>query len=324
MAIFKIEDAEREGARLVLGIGGVSGSGKTYTALQVAWGLANYDSSKVGLLCTENRRGRLYANILVDANGQVHKFKVGDLTPPFSPARYIEAIQAFVQAGVEVLVIDSVSHEWEGQGGCEDIAHAGNSRNPEWNKAKREHKSFMNAMLQSPVHIIACMRAREKVKLEKVDGKTQYVPQGILPIQEKNFTFELTASLMMWNGGKQREVQKCPSELEPIFGATGEWAEGHLAHQHGKQLRDWVDGGRQLDAEVQRARDTLQMACEAGMDALVAAWKGLPAKMRKAISPNGTCPDDLKRSAEAFDQSRTSDDAGDLEDLNAEVLGTNA
>lgn len=325
MAIFKIEDAEREGARLVLGIGGVSGSGKTYSALQVAWGLANYDSSKVGLICTENRRGRLYADILVDAQGKVHKFKVGDLTPPFSPQRYVEAIQAFVAAGVEVLVIDSVSHEWEGQGGCEDIAHAGNSRSPEWNKAKREHKSFMNAMLQSPVHVIACMRAREKVKLEKDgQGKTQYVPQGVLPIQEKNFTFELTASLMMWNGGHQREILKCPAELIPIFGTPGEWAEGYLTHEHGKRLRDWVDGGKHLDPEVQRARDSLQMACEQGMDALVAAWKALPPKMKKAISPDGKgCPDDLKRSAEAFDQQRQAghDDQAAVDDLNEQVLG---
>lgn len=324
MAIFKIEEAQREGARLVLGIGGVSGSGKTYSALQVAWGLANYDSSKVGLICTENRRGRLYADILKDSTGKVHKFLVGDLTPPFSPARYIEAIEAFVAAGVEVLVIDSVSHEWEGQGGCEDIAHAGNSRNPEWNKAKREHKSFMNAMLQSPVHIIACMRAREKVKLEKVNGKTEYVPQGILPIQEKNFTFELTASLMMWSGGKSREVLKCPAELVPIFGTPGDWAEGYLTAEHGKRLREWVDGGQQLDAEVQRARDTLQMACERGMDELVKAWGALPAKLKRAISHDGRgCPDDLKRSAQAFDEQRQQAGSGQqsVDDLNAQVLG---
>lgn len=320
MAIFQIEDAQREGARLVLGIGGISGSGKTYSALQVAWGLANYDSSKVGLICTENRRGRLYADILVDAQGKVHKFKVGDLTPPFSPQRYQEAIAAFVAAGVEVLVIDSVSHEWEGQGGCEDIAHAGNSRNPEWNKAKREHKSFMNAMLQSPVHIIACLRAREKVKLEKVNGKTEYVPQGVMAIQEKNFTFELTASLMMWNGGKSREILKCPSELAPIFGNSGEYADGYLSHEHGKMLREWVDGGAQLDAGVQRARDSLQMACEAGMDALAAAWKALPAQMRKSISADGKCPDDLKRSAEAFDAQRTAGGEQAVDELNAALL----
>src|SRR5690606_421502 len=92
-----------------------------------------------------------------------------------------------------------------------------------WNKAKAEHKRFMNAMLQSPLHIIACMRAAEKVKMVKRGDKTEYEPLGVLPIQEKNFAFELTVSMMMWNSGKQRETIKCPAELAPIFGTSGEW-----------------------------------------------------------------------------------------------------
>lgn len=327
MSIFKIEEAHREGARLVLGLGGVSGSGKTYSALQIAWGLANYNSKKVGLICTENRRGRLYADSLRDEQGNVHRFLVGDFQPPFSPARYIEAINAFVAAGVEVLVIDSVSHEWNGIGGCEDIANQpdGNGKspkNPRWNTAKLEHKKFMNAMLQSPVHVIACMRAQPKVKLENQNGKTVYLDQGILPIQEKSFTFELTASMMMWNGGKQRDVLKCPDELASIFGRSGEMAEGYLTAQHGKMLRDWVDGGNQIDPEVQRAWDHLSMVCENGMEALQTAWKALPTALRKKIDANG-CPDVLKQSATAFDQQRSYQAENDnaVDDLNNMVMG---
>ena len=320
MAIFKIEDAEREGARLVLGIAGISGSGKTVSALKLAWGLANYDSQKVVLICTENKRGRLNSDVMVDASGKVHKFKVIDMPPPYSPERYIAAIQTCVDYGAEVVVIDSVSHEWEGIGGCEDIAHAGSPRNPKWNEAKREHKSFMNAMLQSPAHIIACLRAREKVKLEKRDGKTEYIPQGVMAIQEKNFTFELTASLMMWNGGRQREVLKCPEELVPIFGNAGEWAEGYLTHEHGKRLRDWVDGGKHLDPEIQRARDVLQMACEQGLVAMQAEWGKLPKKAQKALKDDGTL-DTLKAAAQAFDAQRaaSSGEAEGVDELNGQL-----
>lgn len=329
MAIFKIEQAEREGARLVLGLGGVSGGGKTFTALQLAWGMANYDSSKVGFICTENRRGRLYADALRDKSGKVHKFLIGDLTPPFSPQRYIEAIQAFIAAGVEVLVIDSISHEYAGQGGLEDIANAPGAdgkppKTPRWNVAKAEHKRFMNTMLQSPMHIIACMRAAEKVKMSIREGKTVYEPQGVLPIQEKNFTFELTASMMLWAGGKQREVIKCPADLAPIFGTAGEWADGYLTPAHGKALRDWVDGGHQLNPEVQRARDTLLLACEQGLASLQAEWVRLPEHVRTAISANGKCPDDLKSSAKAFDDQRaaaTDQGAAAVDDLNQQVLG---
>jgi hypothetical protein len=321
MAIFKIEEAEREGARLVVGLGGISGAGKTFTALHLAWGIANYDSKKVGFICTENRRGRLYADSLRDEHGVIHKFLIGDLTPPFSPQRYSEAIQAFVDAGVEVLVIDSVSHEWEGIGGCEDIANAPGRdgqapRNPRWNEAKREHKKFMNALLQSPLHIIACMRAREKVKLVKNNGKTEYEPQGVLPIQEKNFTFELTASLMLWNGGKERDVIKCPAELQGIFGVAGEAAKGYLTAAEGQALRKWIDGGKQVDDAVKNARDSLQLVCEQGMDALKAAWSALPKATRDAISTNG-CPDDLKRAATAFDAQRAAGTETAADDVNA-------
>jgi hypothetical protein len=321
MSIFKIEEAEREGARLVVGLGGISGGGKTFSALQLGWGMANFDSKKLGFICTENRRGRLYANALQDADGVIHKFLIGDLTPPFSPQRYSEAIQAFVDAGVEVLVIDSVSHEWEGIGGCEDIANAPGRdgqapRTPRWNDAKREHKRFMNALLQSPVHIIACMRAREKVKLVKNGGKTEYEPQGVLPIQEKNFTFELTASMMLWNGGKERDIIKCPAELVPIFGTAGEPARGYLTAEHGKQLRDWIDGGKQINSAAQNARDSLQLVCEQGMDALKAAWSALPKSTRDAISTAG-CPDDLKRAAMAFDAQRASSASTQADDMNA-------
>jgi len=315
MTIFQIEEAQREGARLVIGLGGVSGGGKTYTALQLAYGMANYNSKKVGFVCSENKRGRLYSDSLIDpATGEVQRFLIGDLTAPFSPQRYIDAIDAFVKAGVEVLVIDSVSHEYEGIGGLEDIAQAGNPKNPNWAKAKGEHKRFMNALLQSPLHIIACMRAREKTKQEMVNGKLQYVPLGVMPIQEKNFSFELTASLMMWNEGKSQEVLKCPSELRDILGRQ----EGYITAADGAALRAWVDGAKQqLDPEVERARSNLNLICEHGYAALQEAWGKLPAKIRKAIGSAGL--EVLKQSAQSFDAQRTSTDQAGVDALNAEL-----
>lgn len=317
MTIFNIEEAQREGARLVVGLAGVSGGGKTRTALEIAFGLANYDASKVGLMCTENKRGRLYADCLVHpTTGEVQRFRVGDLAPPFSPQRYIDGIQAFEKAGVEVLVIDSTSHEWEGIGGCEDIAQAGNPKNPNWAKAKAEHKRFMNALLQSPMHIIVCTRAREKMKLVKdSQGKTVYEPQGVQPICEKNFAFELTASLMMWNGGRAQEVLKCPEELLPILGRQ----EGYITAADGAALRAWVDGAKQLDPEVERARSNLNLVCEQGMAALQDAWSKLPKAIQKAIGKAGL--EVLKQSAQSFDAQRTSTDQSAVDDLNAELAG---
>lgn len=315
----KFELAEREGARIVIGLGGVSGSGKTRTALELAHGIVKGDTSKICFICTENRRGRLYAYVLKDASGKVKQFFIHDLYAPFSPQRYIDVIEAAAKMGFEVLIIDSVSHEWEGTGGCEEIANPPGAvlRVPKWNDAKAEHKRFMNAMLSSPMHVIACMRAREKTKLVKTNGKTEFEPQGIQPVCEKNFVFELTVSIMMHDGGKQREVLKSHPDLEPMIGAVG-WHEGFLGYEQGLAIRQWVDGGNQVDEARQHAIDTLRMTAEKGTAALVAAWKAVPAAMRKRISADGTCPADLKDQAAAFDKQRADGTAGgaELADLN--------
>lgn len=318
MSVIKIQEAQRAGARLVIGLSAVSGGGKTYTGLQLAYGLANYDSKKVGLLCAENRRGRLYSNILKNDRGEVQRFLVGDFEPPFSPQRYIDAIREFQDAGVEVLVIDSTSHEWEGTGGCEEIAHAQNPRMPDWKTAKREHKRFMNSLLQSDMHIVACLRAREKVKYHKQPGgKVEVESLGVLPICEKNFLFELTASLMLWNHGKTQDVVKCPEELMTILGR----GEGHITAADGKALRDWVDGGAALDPDVERARNTLRTITEGGVEPYRKEWEKTAKRIKKILSDDGT-HETLKAAAEAYDKARADAKPGgqSLAELNDEVL----
>lgn len=318
MSVINIRPAEREGARLVIGLAGISGSGKTRTAIELAYGLANYDPGKVGLLCTENRRGSLYANVLEEhaTHPTKTRFLIGDLYAPFSPARYVAAMLEFQKAGVEVLVVDSGSHEWEGIGGCEDIAHAGNPKFPKWNDAKREHKAYMNTLLACNMHIIVCLRAREKVRVEGGGKVTQL---GVLPVCEKNFMFEMTASVMMHDAGRQREVIKT-SGLDHVFGEAG-WHKGYLTSKNGAELRAWVDGAKQLDATVELARNTLRTVCEQGTAALVAAWRALDEATRKAISQDETCPDEFKRAAQDFDASRERDSSRQADDLNNELLG---
>lgn len=296
MGILNIAPVQREGARTLIILTGVSGCGKTYTAIQIAVGMANGDQSKVGFLDTENGRGKLYADSVKSP------FLYGELKPPFSPARYVQAINEFAAVGVEVLVIDSGTHEWEGLGGCQDIAEAGNPRMPNWNLAKSEHKKFMSALLNSPMHIILCLRAREKSVPEKIKDpqtgrdKTVYVDYGLQPITEKNVVFEATASLMLHDQGSRQESLKVPAALQPILGR----GTGYITEEDGRAIRAWVDGAKQLDAEVERHRGLLQMAAENGMAALVAAWGNVPKAVKAKIGPNG-CPDDLKASAQAFD-----------------------
>lgn len=277
MSILNIRPAKRGESKAIIGIAGVSGSGKTYTALQIARGMVS-KPSEIGVLDAENKRGSLYADIL---DGP---FLIADLLPPFSPNRYSEAIKEFQNAGIKVLVIDSVTHEWEGEGGCDDIANApkadGTPRKvANWAGAKREHKRFMNTLLQCNMDIICCLRARDKVKIEKVNGKDEFIQQGLQPIQEKNFMFELTASLLMEDSGKRQTFLKMPSFLLPAFGSGN----GYIGVETGNLIRKWLSQGEKEDPEITRLKSEMQMSCESGMQALIKVWESVPKRLKKVL-----------------------------------------
>lgn len=317
MGILNIRPAVREGARLVIGIAGVSGSGKTFTALQLAWGMAKGDSSKVGLLDTENKRGSLYSDILVGKDGKANQFMIGDLYSPFSPQRYSQAIKEFQESGVEVLVIDSGSHEWEGEGGCEDISDDG-GKTANWKKAKREHKRFMNTLLTCDMHIILCLRAREKVKMEKnQNGKIEPQSIGIQPICEKNTLFEMTSSFMIHDQGSFREILKCPADLQPILGKQ----DGYLGAREGLMLRNWVDGGAKLDPEIERARNTILSHTSEGLAKIEEIWGSLTAKIKKALGQQFI--DMARSSAKEFDDQAAARNQHQEDDLDMSSGGFN-
>lgn len=272
MGILNIRPAKRGGGKAIIGIAGISGSGKTYTALQIARGMVD-KASEIGFLDTENGRGSLYADILDKP------FQIAELYPPFSPARYRAAIKEFQDAGVKVLVIDSVSHEWEGEGGCDDIAQAplmAGKKMANWVGAKREHKGFMNTLLQSDLHIICCIRARDKTDFK---DPSKPVSLGIQPVCEKNFMFEMTASLMMEDEGKKQQFLKIPHFLKDAFG-TGS---GYLGKETGKKIIEWISYGEKEDPEIAKKKAEMLQACEFGIAGVIAIWNTLTPAMKKKL-----------------------------------------
>lgn len=294
MGILNIKAAERSGSRVVIGISGQSGSGKTYSALKLARGMVN-SPEEIGFLDTENGRGRLYSNIL---DG---KFMHADMYAPFSPARYRQAIEEFQKAGVKVLVIDSGSHEWEGEGGCTDIADQpllNGKKMADWKRAKSEHKKFMSALLQSNMHIIVCLRARHKTDFSNPKDP---MPLGLNPVCEKDFMYEMTVSMMMYENGKVQEFTKLPEELRPIFFDSGRDSQhhGYIGEAHGRGLLKWVDSGVKVDEEFEHWRSKLQMTASKGVTALNAEAANIPESVKskiRAIWPT------LKASAEEYER----------------------
>lgn len=298
MSVLNIRPVESGQSKAVIGIAGQSGDGKTLTALYIARGMVS-SPEKIGFLDTENKRGSLYADVL---DG---KFLIGDLYPPFSPSRYVQAIKEFQEEGVEVLVIDSVTHEWEL--GCDEIANSlkadGTPRKvANWVEAKREHKKFMNAILQSNMDIICCIRARDKTDFKIIEKP---VSLGIQPVCEKNFMYEMTASILMSNQGKNQTALKVPNFLKEAFGSGNDY----IGIETGKKIRKWLDQGEKEDPEISRIKSEALLTCEKGAVALTALWKSLTKDQQKnikLISHFALCGE----SAKAYD-AQNSGDSGD-------------
>jgi hypothetical protein len=301
MSVINIHEARRAGARTVSAFAGVSGSGKTYTALQYAYGLAGYDARKVGLLDTENRRGSLYFACLENATRPTkERFLIGDLAAPFSPSRYTDAMKEFEKVGVEVLVVDSITHSWEGVGGCEDIATAPGAdgkepRMPRWNLAKRENRRMVNYMLQSPMHVVLCVRAREKVKIAANGAVT---PLGLQPVSEKNLLFEATLSVMLGDEGRAYSRTKVPADLLPHFPG-----DKYITADTGYAIRQWVDGGGQVDPNAEKYRNRLLTVCEQGVRSVEAAWAKTPSAIQAALGGESFWSQ-LHASAAEYDRQR--------------------
>jgi len=295
------------GSKAIIGIAGPTGSGKTLTALLMARGMVS-KPSEIGFLDTENKRGSFYADKL---DG---KFQIADLYPPFSPKRYSQAVKEFQEVGVKVLVTDSVSHEWEGEGGCDDIANMkmGKSGMPNWIGAKREHKGFMGTLLQSDMHHICCLRAREKTDFK---NPKEPVSLGMQPVCEKNFMFEMTASILMSNEGRNQQFLKVPYFLKEAFG-TGE---GYLGQETGKKIIQWINTGEKEDPAVAKCKSEMLMACEFGMTAVEALWNRLSIPMKHKMNP---FMDVYKAAARAYDEQAKEEDETPAETLKAKLNGT--
>lgn len=291
---------------MVLGIAGPTGSGKTLTALYIARGMVS-KSSEIGFLDTENGRGSYYAKRL---DGQ---FQIADLYPPFSPSRYSTAIKEFQEAGVKVLVIDSVSHEWEGEGGCDDIAaqKMGKSERANWIGAKREHKRFMNTLLQSNMHIICCIRAREKSDFKNPDKP---VSMGMQPICEKNFMFEMMAAIMVRNQGKAQDMLKVPDFLMDAFGKGNDY----IGQEAGKKILAWAEGAAKEDPVITKIKSEMLQACEFGLAGVIAIWNSLTPAQKKTLSAHKEV---CKQAAEEYERQAAASEETPQEGLRREIAG---
>ena len=184
----QLRKATRKKAKIRLGVSAVSGGGKTYSAILIAKGLSG-DLSKVAVIDTENGSADLYAHL--------GDYNVLPLTAPFTPERYIEAIRFCEKAGMEVIIIDSISHEWDGKGGCLEIVEQLGGKYQDWAKVTPRHQAFLEAILHSSSHVITTVRRKQDYEMIKDGNRIKIEKGGLREITREGFEYELTINLEM-------------------------------------------------------------------------------------------------------------------------------
>jgi hypothetical protein len=224
----ELRNAERRQAKIKMGLQAPSGAGKTYSALLLAYGLIN-DWSKIAVIDTENHSADLYAHL--------GNYQVLALEQPFSPERYIQAIEVCEKAGMEVIIIDSISHEWESTGGILDIhgAMMGNSFT-NWAKVTPRHNGFVQKILQSGCHIIATIRSKQDYVLSEKNGKMVPEKIGLKGVTREGLDYEFTIVLEL-DLKHQATATKDRTQLfmdKPSFVITPDT---------GKMIKQWCQSG---------------------------------------------------------------------------------
>ncbi|GAA4803388.1 AAA family ATPase [Litoribaculum gwangyangense] len=187
----KLQKAQRDQVKLRLGISGASGFGKSYSALLLAYGITN-DWTKIAIIDTENNSASLYSHL--------GDFNVLRLDEPYSPERYIEAIRTCENASMEVIIIDSITHEWQGKGGCLQIHEQLGGRFQDWANVTPRHQAFIDAILGSKSHIITTVRSKIDYSIDTTsNGRTKVVKHGMKEITREGFEYELTVNFEIIN-----------------------------------------------------------------------------------------------------------------------------
>lgn len=258
----ELKRATRKQVKLRLGMSAVSGGGKTYSALLLAYGMTN-DWSKIAVIDTENGSASLYSNL--------GEFLTIDLQAPYTPERYIQAIQTCENAGMEVIIIDSITHEWDGKGGLLEIhgAMKGNSFT-NWSSLTPRHQKFIDAILHSKCHVITTVRRKQDYEMTLNDkGKQTPVKVGLKEITREGFEYELTLNFNL-------EVNHMATASKDRTGLFMGQPQFIITPETGKTLMDWCASGADPVKEAYKTISDSQT-----LDELAAAWKAIGVEMQK-------------------------------------------
>lgn len=291
---FEDKPAVRSHVPLLIGLAGPSGGGKTFSALRLASGIQSVAGGDIMYIDTEAGRALHYADNF--------KFRHMSFQAPFGALDYLAAIEQARKKGAAVIIVDSMSHEHEGPGGLLE-AHAEElnrltkgdwSKEKQfgmlaWQKPKANRRRLINSLLQMDANFIFCFRAKSTVKPIKIEGKTEIVPMGFMPVAGEEFVFEMTLCALLlpnangvptWqseNTGERRMI-KLPEQFKKLFRDPAP-----LSEDVGRKLAEWAKGDTEAPPVTDEILELARTASDGGSDVFKTFWLGLTKPERAAV-----------------------------------------
>lgn len=245
MNTFTIRKAERKQSKLRLALVGVAGCGKSTGAINIAAGMG----CKSVIIDTERKSADLYAHL--------YDYDVLDLQKPYTPEKYIDAIRACEAAGYEMIIIDSLSHAWSGEGGVLDMqdnfTKASNSKNSyaAWREVTPWQNKLIDTILQSNAHVIVTLRAKTHYEVVTENGKSRPIKMGLAPVQREGMDYEFTVVLDI---DKDSHLYTSSKDRTQLF----ESSPNHISKDTGKMLVRWLNDGRSFEEVEREAIDMIR------------------------------------------------------------------
>lgn len=229
----KLQIAQRHQVKLRLGLSGASGFGKTYSALLLAYGITDC-WSKIAIIDTENGSASLYSHL--------GGYNVLTLNEPYTPERYIQAIETCELSNIEVIIIDSITHEWNGKGGCLEIHESLGGKFSDWAKVSPRHQAFIDKILNSSCHIVTTVRRKIDYSMETdMSGKSKVIKHGTKEVTREGWEYELTANFELIN---DKHLVKASKDRTGLF---MDFPEFIISTQIGKKLIEWCNSGISIE-----------------------------------------------------------------------------
>lgn len=262
----QLQVASREKVKLRMSLSSPTGFGKTYSALLIAHGMTG-DWTKICVIDTENGSASLYADL-----GKDKTYYTIPIEPPFTPEKYIEAIECCEKAGIEVIIIDSATHVWKGEGGLLEYNNSLGGKYQDWAKTTPRYQKWLNKILHSSCHMIVTMRKKQAYAMIQDGNKTKVEKKGMEDEIRDGFDYEMTLAFEIVN---DKHMALSTKDRTRLFVGLPEFI---ITEETGKQILDWCETGLSFDDMVVEAINKLGK-CDT-VDELTLLKQTLPAKIR--------------------------------------------